>query len=122
MSSIVFDKTGAIVDAYRILGGTSRNCSGGITPWRTYLSAEEAGVHGQVYECDPYRPGQGVLRAGLGSFNHEAAVIDPATGYVYLTEDEIQGRLYRFVPTVRGDLSARPALRSVGHQRHRPPG
>lgn len=106
VSAISFDASGAVVGAYRILSGTSRNCSGGITPWRTYLSCEETSVPlGHVYECDPYRPDNGVLRPGLGAFNHEAAVIDPVTGYVYLTEDETNGRLYRFVPARRGDLS-----------------
>ena len=42
----------------------------------------------------------------MGSFNHEAAAVDPLTGSVYLTEDHPFGRLYRFDPTVPGDLSA----------------
>jgi hypothetical protein len=105
-SAIRFAPNGSIRSAYSILSGTSRNCSGGLTPWRSYLSCEEtSSPPGQVYECNPYAPGNGVLRPGLGSFNHEAAVIDPATGYVYLTEDEPDGRLYRFVPVRRGDLS-----------------
>lgn len=105
-SAIRFAKTGSIRSAYSILTGTSRNCSGGMTPWRTYLSCEETSVPlGQVYECNPYSPGNGIVRPGLGSFNHEAAVVDPATGHVYLTEDEPNGRLYRFVPARRGDLS-----------------
>lgn len=105
-SAVRFAPNGAIRAAYSILSGTSRNCSGGMTPWRTYLSCEEtSSPPGQVYECNPYAPGQGVVRPALGSFNHEAAVVDPATGYVYLTEDEPDGRLYRFVPTRRNDLS-----------------
>lgn len=105
-SAIRFDGTGRIVDAYSILSGTSMNCNGGPTPWGTYLSCEEHGDVGQVYECDPARPGDGVVRTALGSFNHEAAAVDPATGDVYLTEDRLAGRLYRFVPTVPGRLDA----------------
>jgi secreted PhoX family phosphatase len=45
-----------------------------------------------------------VARPALGKFAHEAAVVDPQTGTVYLTEDDGDGRLYRFRPTVRGDL------------------
>ena len=35
---------------------------------------------------------------GLGRFEHEAAAVDAATGIVYLTEDESEAGLYRFVP------------------------
>lgn len=41
----------------------------------------------------------------MGRFNHEAVAIDPATGYVYETEDRGDAALYRFVPAVPGDLS-----------------
>jgi secreted PhoX family phosphatase len=105
VSAIAFDAGGAIVDAYDVLSGTTRSCSGGITPWGTYLSGEENPV-GHVFECDPLRPGQGVLRDLLGTFPHEMIAVDPLTGYVYMVEDHVAGRLYRFVPTRRGDLSA----------------
>ena len=59
-----------------------------------------------MWECDPTKPGQGVARKLLGRYAHEAAVVDPATGWVYLTEDAGKGRLYRFRPDEYGDLSS----------------
>ena len=106
VGAIRFAADASIVDAYSILGGTTRNCAGGITPWDTWLSCEEH-AFGEVYECDPYSPGsQGVVLPALGTFNHEAAAIDPVHEQVYLTEDEFTGRLYRFSPTAYPSLNS----------------
>lgn len=98
------DGDGDVVDAGSMLTGTSRNCAGGATPWRTWLSCEEDGPTGQVWECDVDRR-RAVVRPALGSFNHEAVAIDPIARCCYLTEDDPAGRLYRFVPSSWPDLS-----------------
>ena len=96
VGALRFDADGELVDAYRILEGTNINCAGGPTPWGTWLSCEEID-RGGVFECDPLGQADAVERPGLGRFKHEAATIDPVQGMVYLSEDEPDGRFYRFV-------------------------
>jgi secreted PhoX family phosphatase len=90
--------------AYRILDGTTQNCSGGGTPWGTWMSCEEVQT-GLVWECDPAGERRALSRPAMGTFKHEAAAVDPLGRRVYLTEDLIDGRLYRFTPTRWRDLS-----------------
>src|SRR5262245_14327290 len=67
--AVRFSPSGEIVAAYRILGQTKFNCAGGATPWKKWLSCEEF-RNGQVWECDPFGPGQGIVRPALGTFAH----------------------------------------------------
>lgn len=106
-SAVRFAPDGEIVDAYRILEGTSANCAGGPTPWGTWLSCEESVDNlGQVWECDPTGARPGVALPALGRWRHEAVAVDPVREALYLTEDDPAGRLYRFTPDAYPDLSA----------------
>lgn len=105
VSAIKFNNDGEILDAYSILNDTNRNCAGGKTPWNTWLSCEENGELGQVYECDPDGNKAAVVRPKMGSFNHEAVAIDLKSGFCYMTEDVKDGCLYRFIPANKNDLS-----------------
>ncbi len=106
VNAMRFDSRGSVVAAYNCLPGalTRMNCSGGATPWQTWLSGEEYDL-GVIWECDPYGKAAPTRLPALGVFAHEAAAVDPKTNIVYLTEDKPDGRFYRFVsdtPNVGG--------------------
>ena len=103
-SALRFGRDGKVEDAYRILSGTTQNCSGGGTPWGTWLSCEEV-ESGRVWECDPAGRERARPHPAMGVFKHEAAAVDPRDRRVYLTEDLIDGGLYRYTPSDWPDLS-----------------
>ena len=102
--AIRFDKDAQVLDAYRILEGTQTNCSGGKTPWDTWLSCEEHDG-GHTWDCDIFGQKPAVELPALGTFSHEAACVDPIGKRVYETEDEGDGGFYRFTPESYPDLT-----------------
>lgn len=117
-----------LVNSRVSLSGTCANCSGGVTPWNSWLSCEEFVVsaeeaqrnargerthsrflkpHGYAFEVPFDRPASAVPLTALGQFRHEAVALDPDTGIVYLTEDaSVASGFYRFVPERKGNLQA----------------
>ena len=126
---IVLDAgTLAVKRQFRSLGGTIRNCSGGVTPWNSWLTCEESPTgpgqrfgdglsrnHGWVFDVPAAATGLEVAEplTGLGRFNHEAACVDPITGVVYQTEDRDNSVLYRFLPDEPGNLRTGGRLQAM---------
>lgn len=109
-SHIVYNvKSKRVEKQFMSLLGTIRNCSGGITPWNSWLTCEESVAmpseslgkdHGYVFEipANASELTKAVPLKAMGRFNHEAACVDPRTSIVYLTEDRSDSLLYRFIP------------------------
>lgn len=117
-------KTKLVEKQFVSLIGTIRNCSGGVTPWNTWLTCEESvdrpnqelkQDHGYIFEVPA--SATEIIEAKplkeMGRFNHEAAAVDPRTGIVYLTEDRGDSLFYRFIPNKPGKLELGGKLQAM---------
>ena len=114
-----------LVRSHLSLAGTCGNCAGGPTPWGSWLTCEEtiekdsplvSRPHGWVFEVPSRARGlvDPVPLRAMGRFVHEAAIVDPRTGIVYLTEDRPDSLFYRFLPSVPGKLARGGRLQALG--------
>ena len=110
-TTIVYNPiTNQVENEYLSLAGTLVNCSGGITPWNTWISCEETvnikgnGLlknHGYNFEVIPSEKinlNKPIPLKAMGRFRHEAIAIDPNNYIAYQTEDRNDGLIYRFIP------------------------
>ena len=120
-TTVVLDRTTKLVKReFLSLSGTNTNCSGGVTPWGTWITCEEniqkkkanTVPHGYAFEVDPRNNflSDPIPLKTMGRFNHEAVAFDKFHN-AYLTEDRSDGLIYKFVPKnkdslIKGDLYA----------------
>ena len=126
-TTLVIDpKTRTIARDFASLSGTLINCSGGPTPWGSWISCEETTLgktvrtradgrktggfekpHGYCFEVpaslnSPVMP---VPLKAMGRFTHEALAVDKKSGVVYLTEDYNPSGFFRFLPRKKQKLA-----------------
>lgn len=101
-SCLRFNAAGELVDAYAVERQTTTNCSGGATPWGTWLNGEEI-ADGLAFECSPLRDGNNDLAnprqiPHFGRKAHEMFAVDEAGKAIYHTEDVTgEDRFYRTI-------------------------
>lgn len=125
------EKLGIIRQHYSLIG-TFRNCSGGKTPWHTWISCEEVSVvpegtkgaketyskvsrrHGYNFEVNPRskKMEKPIPLRAMGRFKHEAVSFDLA-GIAYQSQDEGKSSFYRFIPNEKRQLQKGGKLQAL---------
>lgn len=124
---VIDPKNRTLVRDFVSLSGTLINCSGGPTPWGSWISCEETTLgptvrtnastgrktggfskpHGYNFEVPA--SANSVVNpmplTAMGRFVHEAVAVDKKTGIVYQTEDYNPSGFYRFIPKRNKRLS-----------------
>jgi hypothetical protein len=115
--SIEFDSNGKVLGYQRVLSGTQRNCGGGRSPYNTWLSGEENGSKGFVWEVSPGGKFVGrktnLVPVG-GNYESVAFGFDTTIGrnVYFTTEDSATGPVVQFIPSA--NLGTREEMYSAG--------
>lgn len=125
-TTLVYDTRRQRLDRHFLsLGGTIRNCAGGPTPWRSWITCEETlqkaeghiekdhGYNFEVPATASMKLTKAVPLKEMGRFNHEAVAVDPKSGIVYQTEDTGDGLIYRYLPHRPGRLAEGGRLQAL---------
>ena len=125
-TTIVYDfKKQKTKTQYLSLAGTLVNCSGGPTPWGSWISSEETvkdrkdglnknhGYNFEVKASEKIELSKPIPLKDMGRFRHEAVAVDPILNFIYQTEDREDGLFYRFKPNVSQDLSKGGKLQAL---------
>ena len=132
---IIDPRTRELARDFVSAGGTLHNCAGGPTPWGSWITCEETTMgkdrfyskrrldylggyeknHGYCFEIPatteesvPIEP-----LTQMGRFVHEAVAVDPASGFVYETEDQNPSGFYQYIPDHPGQLGRGGRLRML---------
>ncbi len=118
-TTIVVTKYGEVLRSFTSLNGTQMNCSGGPTPWGSWITCEETvngpdvgpdftgapnipltKPHGYLFEVPAWGTSSREPITRAGRFAHEAIAVDPHSGTIYMTEDNFgfPSGFYRFRP------------------------
>ncbi len=119
------DSTQAVDFYNNDLVTTTRNCSGGITPWGTFITSEETTNAGDAnsdgyedvgwqVEIDPISrkvkeygtPGKQEKLWAMGRMSHENIAVASDSMTAYQGEDAGSGCFYKYVTNTKGDLSS----------------
>ncbi len=134
---VINPKTRQMVRDFVSLSGTLINCSGGPTPWGSWISCEETTLgptvrtsttgiktggflrpHGYCFEvaASANSAVSPVPLTAMGRFVHETVAIDKKSGFIYLTEDYSPGGFYRFIPNRNKRLAEGGTLQMLSIQ------
>lgn len=100
---IEFDKSGAVTGYCKLFSALHDNCGGGVTPWNSWISGEEAEDR-QMIQVDPFdiMPPRYTSLGTLGKYESFGFDNETEVPTFYTTRDADAGLITRFTPDERG--------------------